>query len=68
MELCELQARRGEVGLQALGGELRADLRAQLLALGELDLEADLAAAGLELLELHTDPDGLFALSVSRTR
>src|SRR4051812_40818231 len=42
----ELHARRAEVAAQALGRELRADLRPQFLARGELDLQA-------ELLEVH---------------
>jgi len=49
----------------AEGEELRTEISAKFTP---KRLEADLAAAGLELLELHTDPDGLFALSVSRTR
>ncbi|CAN5503209.1 L-histidine N(alpha)-methyltransferase [soil metagenome] len=49
----------------AEGEELRTEISAKFTP---KRLEADLAAAGLELAELHTDPDGLFALSVSRTR
>jgi len=49
----------------AEGEELRTEISAKFTP---TRLEADLAAAGLELAELHTDPDGLFALSVSRTR
>ena len=49
----------------AEGEELRTEISAKFTP---KRLEADLAAAGLELAELHTDPDGLFALSVSITR
>src|SRR4051794_22160198 len=41
VELHELQARGGEITAQALHRELRADLRAQLLAGGELDVEVE---------------------------
>ncbi|MEA2154732.1 MAG: L-histidine Nalpha-methyltransferase [Solirubrobacteraceae bacterium] len=45
----------------------REELRTEISAKFTLDgLRADLAAAGLELVELYTDPDGLFAVSLAR--
>lgn len=47
----------------------REELRTEISAKFTRErLEGDLAAAGLELTELLTDPDGLFALSLSRPR
>jgi L-histidine N-alpha-methyltransferase len=47
----------------AAGEELRTEISAKFTP---ARLEADLAAAGLELDALHTDADGLFSLSVAR--
>ncbi len=47
----------------AAGEELRTEISAKFTP---ERLQGDLAAAGLELVELYTDDDGLFALSLSR--
>jgi L-histidine N-alpha-methyltransferase len=45
----------------------REELRTEISAKFTVDrLRADLAAAGLELVELYTDPDELFAVSLAR--
>ena len=45
----------------------REELRTEISAKFTVDrLRADLAAAGLELVELYTDPDDLFAVSLAR--
>jgi L-histidine Nalpha-methyltransferase len=49
----------------AAGEELRTEISAKFTP---KRLAADLGSAGLELEELLTDPDGLFALSLSRLR
>ncbi len=49
----------------AAGEELRTEISAKFTP---ARLEGDLAAAGLELSRWLTDPDGLFALSLSRPR
>jgi L-histidine N-alpha-methyltransferase len=49
----------------AAGEELRTEISAKFTP---ERLEGDLAAAGLELVELYTDPEDLFALSLSRPR
>ena len=46
------------------GEELRTEISAKFT---RERVEADLGAAGLELVEWMTDPEGLFALSLSRT-
>ena len=46
------------------GEELRTEISAKFTPRAR---RADLAAAGLELVEWMTDPEGLFALSLSRT-
>jgi L-histidine N-alpha-methyltransferase len=43
--------------------EIRTEISAKFTPDG---LRADLAAAGLELVELFTDPDDLFAVSLAR--
>jgi L-histidine N-alpha-methyltransferase len=43
--------------------ELRTEISAKFTS---ARLEGDLSAAGLELVELYTDPDKLFAVSLSR--
>ena len=63
--------RRMDVRVEALDLDLafaaREELRTEISAKFTPErLEGDLAAAGLELLEVLTDPDGLFALSLSR--
>ncbi|HEX7298776.1 MAG TPA: L-histidine N(alpha)-methyltransferase [Solirubrobacteraceae bacterium] len=65
--------RRMEVNVRRLGLEVafapREELRTEISAKFTHDrLRADLAAAGLELRELLTDPEGLFALSLSARR
>jgi L-histidine N-alpha-methyltransferase len=47
------------------GEELRTEISAKFTP---ERLQGDLAAAGLELVEVYTDPDDLFALSLSRPR
>jgi len=47
----------------AAGEELRTEISAKFT---HERLTADLAASGLELAEVYTDPDGLFALSLAR--
>lgn len=47
------------------GEEMRTEISAKFTA---ERIEGDLAAAGLELLDLLTDPDGLFALTLARVR
>jgi L-histidine Nalpha-methyltransferase len=49
----------------AAGEELRTEISAKFT---RERLEGDLAAAGLELVGQHTDPEGLFALSLARLR
>ena len=46
------------------GEELRTEISAKFT---RERIESDLGAAGLELVEWMTDPEGLFALSLSRT-
>ncbi len=63
--------RRMAVHVAALGLDVefaaREELRTEISAKFTPDrLRGDLAAAGLELAELLTDPDGLFALSLAR--
>ena len=48
----------------AAGEELRTEISAKFT---RERVESDLGAAGLELVEWMTDPEGLFALSLSRT-
>jgi len=65
--------RRMDVHIDALGLDVafaaREELRTEISAkFTPLRLEGDLAAAGLELVELMTDPDELFALSLSTPR
>ena len=62
--------RRMDVEVRALGLRVafspREELRTEISAkFTEQRLRGDLAAAGLELREVLTDPDGLFALSLS---
>ncbi len=64
---------RQAVRVAALDLELhlaaREELRTEISAKFTRErLEGDLRAAGLELEALHTDPDGLFAVSMSRVR
>jgi L-histidine Nalpha-methyltransferase len=64
-------ASRQSVHIGALGLDVefepREELRTEISAKFTPErLEADLAAAGLELEELYTDPEDLFALSLSR--
>jgi len=47
------------------GEEIRTEISAKFTP---ERLEGDLAAAGLELVRWLTDPDGLFALTLSRVR
>jgi L-histidine N-alpha-methyltransferase len=49
----------------AAGEELRTEISAKFT---RERLQGDLAAAGLELVEIYTDPDDLFALSLARPR
>jgi L-histidine N-alpha-methyltransferase len=65
--------RRMDVNVRALGLKVafapREELRTEISAKFTTDrLRGDLAAAGLELREVLTDPDGLFALSLSTRR
>jgi L-histidine Nalpha-methyltransferase len=65
--------RRMDVRVDALDLDVsfaaREELRTEISAKFTIErLEGDLAAAGLELLEVLTDPDELFALSLSRPR
>jgi L-histidine Nalpha-methyltransferase len=65
--------RRMEVHVRKLGLEVafapREELRTEISAKFTRDrLQGDLAAAGLELREVLTDPDDLFALSLSARR
>jgi L-histidine N-alpha-methyltransferase len=65
--------RRHTVHIGALGIDVafaaREEIRTEISAkFTRLRLEGDLAAAGLELVELMTDPDGLFGLSLARRR
>jgi L-histidine N-alpha-methyltransferase len=58
----------GKLGLRiafAAGEELRTEISAKFT---RQRLEGDLAAAGMELVEQFTDPDGLFALNLARRR
>ena len=65
-----LVAGGGEVGRQALARELRADLRADLLAVGEVDVQvqrADVHALGLDVAfapreELRTEISAKFTI------
>jgi L-histidine N-alpha-methyltransferase len=66
-------SRKMSVHVGALGLDLdfapREELRTEISAKFTPErLSGDLAAAGLELAELLTDPDGMFALSLSRSR
>jgi L-histidine N-alpha-methyltransferase len=57
-----------EIGFRARFAE-GEDLRTEISAKFTRErLEGDLHAAGLELRELYTDPDGLFGLSLSAPR
>jgi len=47
------------------GEELRTEISAKF---SPARLRADFAAAGLDLVELYTDPDDLFAVSLARPR
>src|ERR687888_517850 len=65
--------RRMDVHVRKLGLQVafapREELRTEISAKFTVDrLRGDLAAAGLELQEMLTDPDGLFALSLSSPR
>jgi L-histidine N-alpha-methyltransferase len=60
--------RIADLGLEidfAAREELRTEISAKFTP---ERLEGDLAAAGLELVEVFTDPDDLFAVSLSRAR
>jgi len=64
-------SRKMSVHVGALGLDLdfapREELRTEISAKFTPErLSGDLAAAGLELAQLLTDPDGMFALSLSR--
>jgi len=66
-------SRRMDVEVRKLGLKVafvpREELRTEISAkFTEERLRGDLAAAGLELREVLTDPDGLFALSLSARR
>src|ERR671930_2768190 len=65
--------RRMDVHVRKIGLKVafapREELRTEISAKFTVDrLRGDLAAAGLELQEMLTDPDGLFALSLSSPR
>lgn len=58
----------GKLGLRisfAAGEELRTEISAKFTP---ERIAADLGAAGMELVEQYTDPDGLFALNLARRR
>ena len=66
-------SRRMRVDIRALDLAVefapREELRTEISAKFTPErLSGDLAAAGLELVDVLTDPDGLFALSLSRRR
>jgi L-histidine N-alpha-methyltransferase len=49
----------------AAGEELRTEISAKFTP---ARLRADFASAGLDLVELYTDPDDLFAMSLAKPR